>query len=84
MVEVSANAGVANESVVAKIGAVSLTARHACAPIIFPPACFNFDRGAGVVAGRELWLVIASEAKQSRSYRQELDCFVALLLAMTR
>ena len=28
-------------------------------------------------------LVIASEAKQSRSHKKELDCFVALLLAMT-
>jgi hypothetical protein len=27
--------------------------------------------------------VIASEAKQSRGHKQELDCFVAALLAMT-
>jgi hypothetical protein len=28
-------------------------------------------------------IVIASEAKQSRGHKEELDCFVAALLAMT-
>jgi hypothetical protein len=33
---------------------------------------------------RSAYIVIASEAKQSRGLRGKLDCFVALLLAMTK
>jgi hypothetical protein len=32
---------------------------------------------------RDFRIVIASEAKQSRSRKERLDCFVASLLAMT-
>jgi hypothetical protein len=37
----------------------------------------------GTVEAR-LEIVIASEAKQSRNFLEELDCFVATLLAMTK
>jgi hypothetical protein len=36
-----------------------------------------------MVESSDTFPVIASEAKQSRSHKEELDCFVAALLAMT-
>jgi len=67
MVEVSAKAGVANKMIARLIGAADVAARHECAPMVFPPACYDLLIAFQASLPEATYdSVIASGAKQSR------------------